>query len=61
MEGDKNKFTNNKIKEKPDENQEEINTIKLNKKNYKVGTVNEIESKNKNQDNGILKNQKVFL
>ena len=51
MEGDKNKMTGNKSKGKIQENEEEVNTVKLNKKNYKVGSVNEIDKKNKANEN----------
>jgi len=50
MEGDKN-TNNNKGKAKNFANEEEVNTVQLNKKNYKVGTVNQIEQKKKNQGN----------
>jgi len=54
MESDKNKVNNSKNKAKIQDNKEDINTIKSNKKNYKVGTVDEIETINKNQENGNL-------
>ncbi len=56
MESDKNKGTNSKNKYLNQDNEEEVNTIKINKKNYKVGTVTDIEQKNKNQDNCTIYN-----